>query len=221
MRQTATLCLLCCLLAGCSATFPSVDPVAAKEHRNRAEELIYRKDYPGASSELAQAIRRSPQDGYLYLRHAEIQEVLGKNREARATYAKGRRALAEDAPHHPELTYRQALLVAAKLNDPQQALSLRDELAEGSIRRLDVEATIAVGEGHGRQALLLLNEALRQQPTTDTAARILYHAARAYQLLGDQKNANGALYQAINLTKDLALTKDIEGLWNALKGADH
>lgn len=216
MRPTAALALLCCLLSGCSLLV-TADPEAAREHRNRAEELIYAEDYAGGAAELHHALRKAPRDGALYLRLTEIQERLGADRDAAATCAKGRRRLAEEDPKRLELAYRQALLSALKLGEGETAMKLRERLPKGSIRQLDVDAALALTGGRGRDALLLLNRALAQRPTTGTAARILYHAARAYQILGDPENANGALYRAINLTDDLALTEDIDTLWKALK----
>lgn len=219
MKQAALL-LLFLTLAGCALLRPPPDPAAAQAHRNRAENLIFTKDYPAAAQELALAIHANPDDGDLYLRHGEVLEALGKNREARATFEKGRKIVAPGDALREELTYRLALLLVAKLDETVTAQKLMDELPEGAVARRDVEATLALNEGRGREALRLLNEALEQKPTRERAARILYHAAQAYRLLGDNDNATGALYQAINLTSALALTADIEALWHTLKDSD-
>lgn len=218
MKPSALLAL-CLLLAGCALLGRAPDPAAAKAHRDRAEALIFTGQYPEAEQELAAAVGADPTDGALHLRRAEILEALGRDGEARAVLTRGRKAAA-DGPVREELSYRLALLHALKLDAPPDARRLLAGLPEGSVPRLDVEAVLAVGEGRGRDALVLLNRALEQKPVRERGARILYHAALAYRLLGDPESANGALYQAINLTKDLGLTKDIEGVWRDLKGTD-
>lgn len=214
LMNTLALFLPLFLLSGCAGMTP--DSRTAEEHRQRAEELVFAKDYSGAADELDLALRQEPGVGSLYLRLGELLEVLGETEDARGIYEKGMRTIAKDTSRHREIAYRLALLYASKLNRPEQARELLAEFPEGSVVRFDLEAAIAIGEGDGRKALSLLNQALRQEVVKTMAARILFHAAQAYDLLGDQEKTSKSLYQAINAANELGLVKDIEDFWRGL-----
>jgi tetratricopeptide (TPR) repeat protein len=216
MKPSTLFLLLVLFLSACTGLRQPNVPQTAEEHRQRAEELIFSKNYSAAAEELALAIRKSPRQGDIYLRHGEVLAALGESREAGNTYIKGLRAVSKDSPHRRELTYRLALLYATDLNAPKKAQKLLDELPAGSIAFYDLTAVIATGRGNAREALALLNKALRQKPTKNMAAQILFHAAKAYQLLDDKGNVSKSLFQAINLAENLALTQDIEAFWKEL-----
>lgn len=211
LKNILALFLPLFLLSGCAGKTP--DSRTAEEHRQRAEELVFAKDYSGAADELNLALRQEPGEGSLYLRLGELLEVLGETEDARGIYEKGMRTIAKDTSRHREIAYRLALLYASKLNRPEQARELLAEFPEGSVVRFDLEAAIAIAEGDGREALGLLNQALQQKVAKPMAARILFHAAQAYDLLGDQESTSKSLYQAINIADQLGTVKDIETFW--------
>lgn len=213
----ATLLLASLLLVSCTGMLYQHDPRSAEEHRNQAEALIFAGDHAGAAAAMAMAIRKNPYQESYYLRHGEILEALGESKKARKTYLRGRRQAQEDSDAHRAFTYHLGLLYAGKLEELDDAGRLLEELPPESDRRHDLQAAILLEENENREALRLLNLALAGGTSKEMAGRILFHAARAYVQLGDLETATKTLYQAINLSENLGLTRDIERLWQQLK----
>lgn len=214
--KTVVLLLTLCLIPLSGCVHPASDPLTAEEHRLRAEQLIIDRDFAAAAAELELALRKTAGDADLHLRHGEILEAAGRPQEAFAVYEKAQRLLSRDDPRQQELIYRLALLEASKLDRAEKAEKRLAELPEGSIPRLDLQGVIALGKGEARQALLLYNQALQQGPAKEMAARILYHASRAYHHLGDVKNSYGMLYKAVSLADNEGLIKEIELFFSQL-----
>lgn len=218
MRRFALTLLAMMLTAGCSA--PRPDPLAARQHSQQAEQLILARDYAGASVALAAAVAAAPNDLQLRLRQAEILEATDRPKEAADVYQRIRRELATTATQQQEIDYLLGTLAALRLGDPQQARQLMTQLPAGTARRIDLEGLLTLQQGESRQALILFNDALQRQPDPGTAARILYHAARAYRALGDDNHAVASLYRAVNLAEDLGVTREIELLFHEIKHSE-
>lgn len=204
------------LCTGC-AFLQRPDPPMAETFRQEAEALVVQQDYAAAAERFAAAIRLHSDSGTLYLRRGELLERNDCPAKARRNYQTGLKKISADDPLRPELVHRLALLLALKLDSAAEARPLLLQLPIDSPRRDDLLGVLASIEGNQREALLRFNAALAQNPDKNLVATILYHAALAYQRLGDEKNTSGSLYNAINFTSNLATARDIENLWNRLK----
>lgn len=217
--KPATLALLALLLfalGGCAHRNPQSDPISAAEHQGRAEALIRGRDFPAAAEELTFALRQIPRSAELRLRRGELLEALGDYREARDNYQEGLKLLETDSPLYPEMTYRLAFLLLDKLGKPKRARVLASSLGKAAAERADLQAVMALRDGAPREALALLTPALLDAPSRPMIPRILFHAAQAYDLLGEEDLTRSTLFQAINHSENLALTRDIEVFWNRL-----
>jgi tetratricopeptide (TPR) repeat protein len=217
--KPATLALLALLLfalGGCAHRNPQADPISAAEHQGRAEALIRGRNYPGAAEELTLALRQNPRSAELRLRRGELLEALGDYREARDNYQEGLKFLEAESPLYPEMTYRLAFLLLDKLDKPKRARVLASSLGKAAAERADLQAVMALREGAPREALALLTPALLDAPSRPMIPRILFHAAQAYNLLGEEDLTRSTLFQAINHSENLSLTRDIEIFWNRL-----
>jgi tetratricopeptide (TPR) repeat protein len=195
--------LLLLLLTGCAR---DPDPQASLEElRNRAELLARAGQRAEAAAVLHRAIRLQPYNTALYLRQGEFFEASGAARQAAGVYESARKAVPAEHPDQPELAYRLALLYALPLGRPEAARQLLHHLPPDSPQHHDLLGLLACTNGDGRAALEAFNTALRQPLPSDLAARILFHAALAYQLLGDERNTYGSLYRAVGLTEHLGL----------------
>lgn len=212
----ALLALLLLALGGCAHRSPKADPVSAAEHRGRAERLITTKQYHQAAVELNHALRQDPENGALYLRYGDLLESLNDLAGARSCYEKGIEKIKISDPSRIDLTYHLGLLYATKLESEKEARIMLKKLPPGSLQRKNLEAAMTLQDGKGRKTLVLLNEMLKASLPRDMAARVMYQAALAYKLLGDDKNATGSLLKAISYAESLALTRDIEVFWSKL-----
>ncbi len=213
-RYFLLLSLLLASLSGCAA-FPRIDEsLSADQYRERADVQIFKKDYLGAARSLEAAIRKDPTDGALYLKHGEILEILGRDRQARTTYRQALEA-ARPAPENEQIAWRLALLLALKLSDPAAAKQTLPHFAEGSLERTDLEGVLALQQGRLGEAIERFGEALKLAGEQYTA-RILYHAALAYNEMGEEEKTFISLFHAINQARNLADEKDIERFYNRL-----
>ncbi|ALC15883.1 hypothetical protein DSOUD_1101 [Desulfuromonas soudanensis] len=212
----AILTLLLFALGGCAHSTPTADPISAAEHLGRAEALIRGRDFPAAAEELTLALRQNPRAAEVRLRRGELLEALGDDRGARDNYEDGLKFLEAESPLYPEMAYRLAYLFLDKLDKPKRASALVSSLGETTAERADLQAVMALGDGAPREALALLTPALLDAPSRPMIPRILFHAAQAYDLLGEEDLTRSTLFQAINHSENLALTREIEVFWNRL-----
>lgn len=209
LRTSLPLLYLCfLLLVGC-AREPVAD-VSAEDLQSQAEFLAYSGQRAAAAAVLHKAIRLQPDNGTLYLRQAEFFEASGAAQQAAEIYEKARKRLPADHPEQREFAYRLALLYARPLGRPAAAQQLLNLLPLDSPQSHDLQGLLALAEGDARTALEAFNVAMRQPLPGDFAARVLSHAALAYQLLGDEKNAYGSLYRAVGLAEHLGLMYEME-----------
>jgi tetratricopeptide (TPR) repeat protein len=159
---------------------------------------------------LHQALQLQPKNAALYLRQGEFFEGSGAMSTAAATYEAARRILPADHPEQYELAFRLALLYAGALARPEMARQALQQLPTGSPQAFAVLGLLACSQGDGRAALQHLNTALQQPLTNDLAGRLLFHAALAYRLLGDETNTYGSLYRAAGLASNLGLLYAME-----------
>lgn len=205
---------------GCALAPPGAGPLSPEEHLDRAAKRIRVRDYAGAAGEVEQALRQRPSDARLYLRLGDLLEAQGRDRKARKTFTRGLQTLPAGADGRIEIAYRLALLESLKLDRPEAARNLLPLLPDGSPQQQDLLGVLTLKKGLNREALILFNRILENPLDKETGARILHHAALAYQALGDDDNASKALYNAINYTENLALIQDIEMLWQKLKAGE-
>lgn len=201
------------LLAGCAKLFPPADPRPVAEITAQAEDLVRRKAYAGAAELYAKAIAKQPENGRYYLRRSELQEALGLDKEARATYHDGISRATKGTPEHLELMYRLALLSADHLADLDTAEELLEQLPAGSVQRLDLAGYLYYQANQPELSIKTLNQALERAKDNDQKAAVLYHAALVYDALKDDKNAVTSLFHAINNASHLGLIRDISALW--------
>lgn len=205
---TAALLLL---LAACSLM-----PEARRERRAQLQQHMttgdaawQARDYAGARSAYDAARLLAPADAALAFRLGMVHEHLGSYAEAAAVYrtALQRKILPVELQH--ELTYRLALLEAFRLNRAEQVRALLATLPSTSPYAADLQAVLALLAGDGRQALAALNEARSLPLSQELSSIILYHAARAYYLIGEFDRALQSLYEAINRAGYAPISRDI------------
>lgn len=208
--------LVVILMGGCTLMrTPPTDPAVADDRFFEAEQAIRTGDLQGADGLLQAAEEADPLNPRTYLRLGNLLELAMDPPRAAAAYRRGI-AHAQGTSELAELAYRCGLLAALKLDDRKLARELLSSLPQNDPRREDLAAALAIAEGDGRTALAHLNQARNHPVTAEQGALLSYHAARAYQLLGDIDHARTALYSAVNLAGRTAIVKDIEQLRNQL-----
>lgn len=210
----ASLALL--FLFAC-ATAPKDPSVTVAEHLQRTDAMIRQHQYPEAEEELAQALLKDPARGELYLKLGDLLQVMDEPAAAARRYRQGLARLEKDDPQLVPLSHRLALVLALKQGRVKDAEGRVSSLPPASWQRADAKGAIAVAEGSPRQALKDFNRALSSSPDPFAAAWVRYHAALAYEKLGDTGNAVRMLYDAINYSKNIALSRDIEVLFLQLQ----
>lgn len=208
------LLLAVLLLAGCATLFKPADPRPAEELVAQAEDLIKRKAYAGAVELYAKAIVKQPDNGRYYLRRSELQEALGRDKEARANYRDGLSRTVKSSPEYLELMHRQALLSAEHLQDIDTAEDILEQLPAGSVPRLDLAGYLYYQANQPELAIKMFNQALGLAKDNDQKAIVLYHAALVYDSLKDEQNSVTSLFHAINNATHLGLIRDISALWS-------
>lgn len=203
---------------GCLFISPKPDPARAELLLAQGEAKAEERDFAAAADTLADAVAANPADGSLRLRHGELLEMCDKPQQAASAYAAGLAAkgLAADDPWREELAYRQALVTALKLQQPETARQLLAQIPETDVRRRDLQAVLALAGKDPRGALNILNEVRKDGLDSNMAARISYHAALAYLQLERTDLATVALYQAINHAGKSLVAWDIEQLWKGI-----
>ncbi|MDF1580712.1 MAG: tetratricopeptide repeat protein [Desulfuromonadales bacterium] len=205
------------ILSGCAGT-PAPPQRSAEDLRLSAESHITDRQFSAAAAELAAAIKLAPDDADHALRYGEILEVLSRWQDARTHYQKGLEHLPPEHPRRNEFIYRLSLLALFKLDDPETAKQLSQQLSENSAAYYDIQGVLTARDGDMRDALRFFNRGLAAQPSKEVAARILQHATTAYVRLDQIPAAFGTLFNAINLAgRKPALEKEIEADWSALK----
>ncbi len=205
----------CCLLLGaCAVMAPKPDPQLGEQQRLRAEQLIKGRQYQAAAEALDQAVINLPQDHQLALRYGEVLEAIDRTADAVEVY---RQALERGPDKQEELRYRTALLFALQLDNLTAARTLQQALPQNSLAANDLQAVILTRSGQPRQALIRLATLIKTVHSEDQTAHIAYHAALAYQALGDAENEFLSLYQAINRAEHLGLIHQIELYWQQLE----
>ena len=216
MKRLLPALLAVLLLSGCSLLQPPADPAAAAEHYRQAKTLIMTKDYASAAEQLGMAQALAPGDGRYALEHADLREALGEDETARSAYRQGLDGLADADPLHPVLAWRLALLDALKLDDPQAARSLAENLRPDSFRALDLDGVLLLQAGAPDAAVTRFEQALPLAHDSALEAFALYHAALAHRRLGHDQPTFANLFKAINQATDRGLAKDIERFFLAI-----
>lgn len=221
VNRLRPLLLATLLLAGCAALFTPADPRPVEAISAEAEDLVRLRNYAGAADLYARAIARQPNNSRHYLRRAELQEALGRDRDARATYRAGLEKLAADAPGRLEVMQRLALLAAEHLQDIDTAEELLAQLPAGSLARIDLAGYLYFQANQHELAIEMFNKALNLAgDDNDQKAIVLYHAALVYDSLQDEKNAVSSLFHAINSAEHLGLIRDISALWARISASE-
>lgn len=189
----------------------------AADRFNEGEARLAKHDYRAAAIEYLGAWQLDAKKALYALRLGIAREHLQDYAEAAAAYRSGLKVVKNDPALQEELTHRMALLAALRLDQPREFQALLPTLPPESPRAADLRAVAALLAGDGRQALSELNTARRSPLDEELAAIVLYHAARAYHLLGNDANAFENLYQAINHTNYTPVAHDIEEFRNILE----
>lgn len=219
-RSATRLCaalLTCAVIGGCVALAPPpADPAAAEARFAEAEQAIRSGDRELATTLLHAAEAADPTNPRTYLRLGLLLELAADPAGADAAYRRGL-ARTTDTPERHELAYRGALVAAFKLADRERPREVLKTLPEDDPRRDDLAAVVALGDGDGRAALALLNQARKHPLTAEQGAQLNYHAALAYLLLGESELSLTALYNAVNLADRHPIVREIEQLREQIK----
>lgn len=167
------------------------------------------RDYTAARTAYRQAQLLAPGDGRLAFRLGYIEEVLGNYSDAADIYRAALKSDGLPAELQYDLTYRLALLEAFRLHGEAQLPRLLATLPPVSAYAADLQAVVALLAGDGRKALAALNEARTFPLPQELSSIVLYHAARAYHLAGENDRALQSLYDAINRAGYSPISKDI------------
>jgi len=203
-------------LSGC-ALLPHEPQIQATDYRNEIEFLISQQEYDLAMDKTSRALKEYPKEGFFHLRKGELSEVFGKTRTARRIYRKAFKKLPPGNPWLPEIAYRLGLLEALSRNEPEEATKQLEKLPQNSAAYIDLRAAIAIAQNDPREGLSILNEAIGKGIAKGDAARMLLHAAMAYDMLGENEKTLESLYKAINVGGKTLVVSQIEKYWNKVK----
>lgn len=205
---TAVLLLL---LTACSWSSSAKQERQAQlqQHLAAGEAAWQGRDYASARDAYGAAHLLAPADAALAFRLGVIHEHLGNYAEAADLYrtALQGKKLPDELRH--EMTYRLALLEAFRLDGAAQLPALLVTLPPASPYAADLQAVLALLAGDGRKALAALNEARTLPLSQELSSIILYHAARAYYLTGEDDRALQSLFEAINRAGYAPISRDI------------
>lgn len=209
-RLFATAGLLL-LLAGCSLSFQSKEErlKALQQHLAAGDAAWQGRNYAGAGEAYEAARLLAPADAALSLRLGVVYEFLGSYDTAAAVYRKALKAKGLPAQSQNDIIFRLALLEAFRLDGKGELPALLAALPPTSPYAADLQAVLALLAGDGRKALAELNLARSLPLTQEMSSIVLYHAARAYYLIGDVDRAMQNLYEAINRAGYTPISKDI------------
>ncbi len=196
------------VLAGC---------MPAPEKNVTAADHLLKKDHTQALRELDQALAKESGRTELYLQRGGLLEIAGKAGAARRNYERALKEIAASDPGYPEILWRLALLLAEDFDDASTAGKLAEQLPENSHLREDASGMAELAAGDLSAALDWFNQALSSARSNDARGWTLYHAALTYNRKGDEKNAFGSLYHAINQAENAALVHKIEILWDDMR----
>lgn len=207
------------LLAGCAPSQSGFrpDPRQGALLFRQAEDLFQQRRYAEAAPLYDEALRHLPNNIDLKLRSGEVFERLDQPEHAAAIYRSG---LSTNSRRRNEIVYHLARLELFVFNNPARAKQLQQELKPWDWRFVDLKAGLMlVAERQPREALrLFLGLARRLQKSSDSAFA-WYHAALAFDQLGDADGRTKALLNAVDRSRHRGLDRRIELLWEKVNPA--
>lgn len=181
--------------------------------------LFAQQNYPAAAVQFHGAFQIDARQARYAAQLGLAREHLQQYGEAAEAYRAGLKVVGPDEELRQELVYRLALLEAFRLGHPQVTRELLAGLPAESSYAADLRAVLLLISGDGRGALRELNIARAANLSAEQAAIILYHAARAYHLSGDDRQAMAMLFESINTAGYAPITKDIEEFKDLLQSS--
>lgn len=204
--------------SACTSLGGGASPSALQTQAAAAATALEQLDFPAAQRAFAAAHQLAPEDGYYALRLGYVEEELGDYEAAAQAYREGLAVPTLSAELRRDLAYRLALLEAFRLNNPGELPALLAQLPPDSPQAADLQAVIALVDKDVSAAFAALNRARAVPLDGELSAIILYHAARAYHLVGDDERAVQYLYDAISRAGYAPVARDIDELRNLIKG---
>lgn len=203
------------LLLSCAPPLPPADPGHAAQLRNEGLKFNLRHDYASAAERYKEATLYDPLNSSAYLNLADLLETLEKPADAVDIYERALRYLPAADSNLEFINYRAALLLAAKLGKPGKAKSRLDRL-NSPVLQNDLTGVISMYQDAPEQSLKYFQNALRHDMERDQYARIYFHVAQAYDLLGDENRSRDALLIAVEKANARALKEDIRRFFEAM-----
>lgn len=203
------------LLAACAPALPPADPERAQNLRNEALKYNLKNDYISAAELYQEATLYEPLNSSAYLNLADLQETLGDPSGAVKTYNQALRYLPESDQTREFISYRAALLLAAKLDKPGKAKKSLNKLSNPALKN-DLNGVIEMYQDAPAEALKYFSDALKSETERDQYARIYFHIAQAYDLLGDEDSSRDALLTAVEKASSRPLKEDIRHFFETL-----
>lgn len=179
-------------------------------HAAAGEAALGQRNFAVALSAFADAHRLAPQEPLVAYRLGYVHEYFGHYPEAAQAYREGLKAEAIPPELKRDLAFRLALLEAFHLGGAKRLPELLAQLPPDSPQAADILAVLALLEGDGHEALAALNRARSGPISQELAAILLYHAARAYHLIGDHDRVLPTLYNAVNQSNYTPVSREID-----------
>ena len=196
------------LLLSCAAPLPPANPERAARLRNEGLNFALKRDFASAIKPYYDATRYEPGNSTAYLKLAEFQIATEQPQAAYDTYDRALKYLPATNPKRELIHYKSGLLMAEKLDRAGRAQNHLDELSN-VVLKSDLAGTIALNRGKPRQALKHFQTALKYKMESDLQARVYFHIAKAYDLLGEDEKSSKALLIAIPKATSRDLKEDI------------
>lgn len=212
-----TVLVLTCLflLLSCTAALPPADLERAEQLRSEGRKLNLKHNYSTAAERYKEATLYDPLNTSAYLNLADLLETLEKYADAVDTYDRALRYLPADDSNREIMTYRSALLLAAKLGKQSKAESRLNKLNTPDLKN-DLTGVIIMHRGDPAQALSHYQNALKYDLEGNQYARVYFHIAQAYDLLGDADRSSDALLISVEKATSRPLKEDIRRFFEAI-----
>ena len=214
-KTVLLLCIGLLLFTACVLPLPPADPERANELRNEARKSNLKHDYTSAAELYKEATLYDPLNSGSYLNLADLLETLERPADAVDTYERALRYLPAEDENREFITYRSALLLAAKLGKTGKAKSHLAKLSTPTLQN-DLTGVITMYQDTPDQSLKYFQSALQYDMEKNQYARVYFHIAQAYDLLGDEDSSREALLTAVKKASSRALKEDIRRFFEAM-----
>lgn len=203
------------LLVACAPALPPIDLERAARLRNEGLTFALKRDSTRAAERYTEATLYDPHNSRAYLDLGDFLESYQRPQDALDTYERALRHLPAENPDREQIRYQTALLLAAKLGNPDGAKDQLDRL-KSPVLIFDLTGVIALHSGDPAAAIKQLNQALRFDMDREQYARTYFHIAQSYDRLDDEDRSRDALLIAVQKAASMALKEDIRRFFEAM-----